>query len=100
VFQDYEDDQYDFHTYCMRRMTISAYLAYVLFAFGIGLWTLADTNRLMTYEDQLRSHPAYFKSALGAIEIYTAIHDNPSLTKEEISKLALCPPSFGPKLTE
>lgn len=43
----------------------------------------------MSYEDQLRSHPAYFKSALGAIEIYTAIHDNPSLTEEEISK----PPS-------
>jgi hypothetical protein len=27
VFQDYEDDQYDFHSYCMRRMTLSAYMA-------------------------------------------------------------------------
>lgn len=25
TFKDYEDDQYDFHTYCMRRMTLSAY---------------------------------------------------------------------------
>lgn len=25
AFQEYDDDQYDFHTYCMRRMTLSAY---------------------------------------------------------------------------
>ncbi len=27
VFDDYEDDQYDFHTYCLRRMTLSAYIS-------------------------------------------------------------------------
>jgi peptide alpha-N-acetyltransferase len=27
VFQEYEDDQYDFHSYCMRRMTFNAYVA-------------------------------------------------------------------------
>ncbi|ORY35432.1 NMDA receptor-regulated protein 1-domain-containing protein [Naematelia encephala] len=67
VFQDYEDDQYDFHTYCMRRMTFSAYMA------------------LMRYEDQLRSHPGYFRAAIAAIEIYLKIHDDPTLTEESIS---------------
>jgi len=27
VFDDYEDDQYDFHSYSLRRMTLSAYMA-------------------------------------------------------------------------
>ncbi|KAK8854865.1 hypothetical protein IAR55_003604 [Kwoniella newhampshirensis] len=67
VFQEYEDDQYDFHTYCMRRMTFSSYIS------------------LMRYEDQLRSHPAYFKGALAAIEIYLKVHDDPSLTEEKLS---------------
>ncbi|WWC71667.1 uncharacterized protein I206_105625 [Kwoniella pini CBS 10737] len=67
VFQDYEDDQYDFHTYCMRRMTFGAYVS------------------LMRYEDQLRSHPGYFKGALAAIELYTKVHDDPSITEEKIS---------------
>jgi peptide alpha-N-acetyltransferase len=69
VFQEYEDDQYDFHTYCMRRMTFNTYIA------------------LIKYEDQLRSHPAYFKSALSAIDIYVAVSDDPSITEEKLSKL-------------
>ncbi|OCF40829.1 peptide alpha-N-acetyltransferase [Kwoniella heveanensis CBS 569] len=67
VFQEYEDDQYDFHTYCMRRMTFSAYIS------------------LMRYEDQLRSHPGYFKGALSGIEIYLNVHDDPSITEEKLS---------------
>ncbi|WWC63187.1 uncharacterized protein I303_105787 [Kwoniella dejecticola CBS 10117] len=67
VFQDYEDDQYDFHTYCMRRMTFGGYVS------------------LMRYEDQLRSHPGYFKGALAAIELYTRVHDDPSITEEKIT---------------
>ncbi|ORX38583.1 NMDA receptor-regulated protein 1-domain-containing protein [Kockovaella imperatae] len=67
TFQDYEDDQYDFHTYCLRRMTFSAYYS------------------LMKYEDQLRSHPAYFKASLAAINIYTRLHDDPSLKEEKLT---------------
>jgi hypothetical protein len=26
TFRDYEDDHYDFHQYCLRRMTMSAYV--------------------------------------------------------------------------
>ncbi|WRT68302.1 uncharacterized protein IL334_005278 [Kwoniella shivajii] len=64
---NYEDDQYDFHTYCMRRMTFSSYIS------------------LMRYEDQLRSHPGYFKGALAAIGLYTKIFDDPSITEEKFS---------------
>ncbi|WWD18986.1 hypothetical protein CI109_103443 [Kwoniella shandongensis] len=67
VFQEYEDDQYDFHTYCMRRMTFSSYIS------------------LMRYEDQLRSHPGYFKGAVAAIEVYLKVHDDPSLTEEKLT---------------
>lgn len=27
VFREYEDDQYDFHSYCMRRMTFNTYIS-------------------------------------------------------------------------
>lgn len=42
-------------------------------------------SSLMQYEDQLRSHPAYFKAATEAIDIYCRIHDDPSLTEETLS---------------
>lgn len=67
VFQEYEDDQYDFHSYCLRRMTLGAYIA------------------LIKYEDQLRTHPAFFSTALSAIDIYVRIADDPSLTVEKLT---------------
>lgn len=41
---------------------------------------------MMRYEDQLRSHPGYFKAALAAIDLYVRIHDKPDLTEEILSK--------------
>jgi peptide alpha-N-acetyltransferase len=40
----------------------------------------------MRYEDQLRSHPGYFKGALSAIGIYVQISDDPRLTEERLSE--------------
>ncbi|XP_067848581.1 N-alpha-acetyltransferase 16, NatA auxiliary subunit-like isoform X2 [Heptranchias perlo] len=62
-FFEITDDQFDFHTYCMRKMTLRAYV---------------DLLRL---EDILRSHAFYFKAARAAIEIYLNLHDHP-LTNE------------------
>ena len=42
----------------------------------------------MRYEDQLRSHPAYRKAAISAIEIYMRLYDDPSLTTETFSTSA------------
>lgn len=47
-------------------------------------------SSLMAYEDQLRSHPQYFRAALAAIDIYTRIADDPSLTVETSCKFT-CP---------
>ncbi|KII91268.1 hypothetical protein PLICRDRAFT_38004 [Plicaturopsis crispa FD-325 SS-3] len=63
LFDEFEDDQYDFHAYCMRKFTLSTYI------------------HLITWEDHLRSHPAYVSAALNAARIWVAIHDNPSLAK-------------------
>lgn len=41
---------------------------------------------LMKFEDQLRSHPSYFKAAIEATEIYVQIFDDPSLTEVKLSE--------------
>ncbi|XP_017650261.1 N-alpha-acetyltransferase 16, NatA auxiliary subunit isoform X2 [Nannospalax galili] len=66
-FFEITDDQFDFHTYCMRKMTLRAYV---------------DLLRL---EDILRRHAFYFKAARSAIEIYLKLHDNPltSVSKQQ-----------------
>ncbi|XP_061100999.1 N-alpha-acetyltransferase 15, NatA auxiliary subunit b [Conger conger] len=62
-FVEITDDQFDFHTYCMRKMTLRSYVD------------------LLKLEDVLRMHPFYYKASRTAIEIYLALHDNP-LTNE------------------
>ena len=50
-FTEIIEDQFDFHTYCMRKMTLRAYVG------------------LLRLEDVLRNHPFYFKTAHIAIEV-------------------------------
>ncbi|KAJ7057790.1 NMDA receptor-regulated protein 1-domain-containing protein [Mycena amicta] len=64
IFDEVEDDQYDFHGYALRKFTMNIYL------------------NLLTWEDRLRSHPAYVKAALSASNIFVAVHDNPSLATD------------------
>lgn len=59
-FADMEEDQFDFHTYCVRKMTLCAYV------------------RLLRLEDSLRAHPFYLKAAALATRIYLRLHDAPS----------------------
>ncbi|EMD34697.1 hypothetical protein CERSUDRAFT_86122 [Gelatoporia subvermispora B] len=61
VFADFEDDQFDFHGYSLRKFTVNPY-------FGLIEW-----------EDRLRSHPAYVHSAIEASQILIRLHDDPSL---------------------
>ena len=58
-FTDIVEDQFDFHTYCMRKMTLRSYI---------------DLLRL---EDELRSHKFYKKAAHCAINVYLRLHDDP-----------------------
>ncbi|CEH15743.1 N-terminal acetyltransferase [Ceraceosorus bombacis] len=59
TFQEIYDDQLDFHSYCMRKLTLRSYIDMVRF------------------EDQLRSHPAYFRAALSAVKLLCQLHDKP-----------------------
>lgn len=58
-FNEVTEDQFDFHTYCMRKMTLRSYV------------------RLLRMEDVLRSHKFYFDAAEMAIKIYLKLHDEP-----------------------
>ena len=54
-FSEIIEDQFDFHTYCMRKMTLRAYVG------------------LLRLEDVLRQHPFYYKAARLAIQVTTSI---------------------------
>ncbi|KAL7330184.1 hypothetical protein PS15p_205159 [Mucor circinelloides] len=56
---DYFDDQFDFHSYCLRKLTLRAYVS------------------ALRWEDKLRAHPFYLKAAKGAVEAYLALADKP-----------------------
>ncbi|XP_043497119.1 N-alpha-acetyltransferase 15, NatA auxiliary subunit [Polistes fuscatus] len=58
-FSEIIEDQFDFHTYCMRKMTLRSYVG------------------LLRLEDVLRAHPFYFKAAKCAMEVYLRLHDYP-----------------------
>ncbi|GAA5916478.1 hypothetical protein JCM5296_005897 [Sporobolomyces johnsonii] len=60
IFQEIEEDQYDFHAYCMRKSTLRAYV------------------EMLRFEDKVRDHARFAAAAKGAIEIYTKMHDDPS----------------------
>mmetsp|Transcript_28646 Transcript_28646/g.46406 ORF Transcript_28646/g.46406 Transcript_28646/m.46406 type:complete len:923 (-) Transcript_28646:67-2835(-) len=63
-FADITEDQFDFHTYCLRKMTLRSYV------------------RLLRMEDTLRSHKFYFRAALGIIRSYLRLYDNPKESAE------------------
>lgn len=73
VFNEYEDDQYDFHGYNLRKFTINVYL------------------NLLKWENQLKSHPVYVRSVLKTVQISVAVHDMPSLAD---------PASQAPRLSD
>lgn len=50
-FSEIIEDQFDFHTYCMRKMTLRSYV------------------ELLRLENVLREHPFYFRAAKCAIEV-------------------------------
>ena len=63
IFDVWFEDQFDFHTFSLRKGMIRAYV---------------DTIR---WEDKLREHPFFTRAALSAINICTMLHDKPELGK-------------------
>ncbi|KAI8994648.1 NMDA receptor-regulated protein 1-domain-containing protein [Pilobolus umbonatus] len=63
-YVDFFDDQFDFHSYCLRKLTLRAYVS------------------ALRWEDKIRAHPYYLKAAKGAVQAYIALSDK-SLEKDE-----------------
>jgi tetratricopeptide (TPR) repeat protein len=64
IFETWYDDQSDFHQFCLRRGQIRAYVD------------------MFRWEDRLRDHPFYARAAVSAVEIYVALHDDPSIAQQ------------------
>lgn len=56
-FQDMEEDQFDFHSYCLRKMTLRAYV------------------KMMRMEDNLKSHRFFVRAVKGIVTTYLRIYD-------------------------
>lgn len=59
VFDVWQEDQFDFHSFSLRKGQIRAYV------------------EMMKWEDRLREHTFFSRAALSAIDIYIKIHDKP-----------------------
>ena len=68
-FTEIIEDQFDFHTYCMRKMTLRSYV------------------ELLRLEDVLRTHRFYKKAAHCAINVYLRLYDQPLQDVDELGEL-------------
>ncbi|CAF1526923.1 unnamed protein product, partial [Adineta ricciae] len=58
-FQEFVDDQFDFHSYCLRKMVLCAYVD------------------MLNLEDHIKGHRFFRQAAEIAIEIYIRLYDHP-----------------------
>ncbi|KAF2431112.1 N-terminal acetyltransferase catalytic subunit [Tothia fuscella] len=61
IFDVWQEDQFDFHHFSIRKGQIRAYVD------------------MMHWEDRLREHPFYARAAINAIKIYVMLYDDPNL---------------------
>ncbi|XP_051147846.1 N-terminal acetyltransferase A complex auxiliary subunit NAA15 [Andrographis paniculata] len=82
-YADITEDQFDFHSYCLRKMTLRTYV------------------EMLKFQDRLHSYPYFRKAAVGAIKCYLKLYDSPLKSPagedDEMSKL---PPSQKKKLRQ
>lgn len=61
IFDVWQDDQFDFHNFSLRKGMIRAYID------------------MLRWEDHLRDHPYFSRAAVSAVQAYILLHDNPDL---------------------
>ncbi|XP_027343975.1 N-terminal acetyltransferase A complex auxiliary subunit NAA15 isoform X2 [Abrus precatorius] len=82
-YADITEDQFDFHSYCLRKMTLRTYV------------------EMLKFQDQLHSHAYFHKAAAGAIRCYIKLHDSPpKSTAEEDDDMSKLPPSQKKKMRQ
>jgi hypothetical protein len=64
-FADMTEDQFDFHTYCLRKMTLRAYVD------------------LLRMEERLHGHPSYCRAAYGVVRAYVGVADQEVMNDAE-----------------
>lgn len=72
-FADFVEDQFDFHGYCLRKLTMRAYV---------------DMLRM---EDGLHAHPVYGKAVAGAVAAYLQLADGAGPAREAAAYAAMAP---------
>lgn len=65
-FADIENDQFDFHAYCLRKVTLRAYV------------------RMLRMCDGLKSHEFHVRSCAGAVRCYIALSEMSESEKKEM----------------
>ncbi|KAG2502223.1 hypothetical protein HYH03_000709 [Edaphochlamys debaryana] len=58
-FNDISEDQFDFHSYCIRKGTLRSYVG------------------MLGMMEKLYGHEFYSKAAAGAVRVYLSLHDSP-----------------------
>jgi tetratricopeptide (TPR) repeat protein len=58
IFDVWQEDQFDFHTFSLRKGQIRAYVD------------------MVRWEDKVRDHPFYSRAALAAIKVYLSMYDS------------------------
>ncbi|KAL8988505.1 MAG: hypothetical protein Q9177_002434 [Variospora cf. flavescens] len=61
IFETWQEDQFDFHTFSIRKGQIRAYMD------------------MLRWEDHLREHPYFSRAAISAIRIYLRLFDGPKM---------------------
>lgn len=61
IFDVWQDDQFDFHNFSLRKGMIRAYVD------------------MLRWEDHLRDSPFFSRMAVSAVQAYIMLHDNPDL---------------------
>jgi tetratricopeptide (TPR) repeat protein len=61
IFEIWQEDQFDFHSFSLRKGQIRAYV------------------EMIRWEDHLREHPFFSRAAINAARIYIMLYDDPNL---------------------
>ncbi len=64
-YDDYHEDQFDFHSYCIRKVTMRSYCD------------------LLRFEDEVYGLPNYCRAAEQIVKTYLHLHDNPSALESD-----------------
>lgn len=82
-YADITEDQFDFHSYCLRKMTLRAYV------------------EMLKFQDRLHSYAYFHKAAAGAIRCYIKLYDLPSKSaSEEEDEMSRLLPSQKKKMRQ